>query len=229
MGLESAWPGNAVRAERTIGRTLAALDLATTTRMTRLYAHLVALWGEPDDLIVYDRERSSRPRVFGTLHVAIWDARRGRDLTSFCTVGMSDESMIGARYRTELCLGRRGPVASRDRSRLATFLASITEYPFLYGVRLGWWERLANPGDIPTFPGCTQVLLAPDLGGGAFERFPAPDDDVKVLRVVPLAPRENQLLKERGPEAFADYCARTGADLFAPRGDAKDAGRVTPS
>jgi hypothetical protein len=199
--------------------TLAALGVPPTARMRRLFAHLEEDRGTPSDVIVYGPAPGTRPGALATLDVAIWDAPRADEVTTLCTVGMSERLMKGASYRVELRLDARGRWTSRQRSALAVFLANVSEYPFMHDLRLDWWERLANPGPIPGFPGCTQVLLAPGLGSGAFERFPLPDDDVKVLRVVPITPHENQLLKLQGRDAFLEYRTRTGVDIFAPRVD----------
>ncbi|MBM4078029.1 MAG: suppressor of fused domain protein, partial [Planctomycetes bacterium] len=122
-------------------------------------------------------------------------------------------------------LGKRGRLSVDDSFALARFVANLTEYPFMYSLKLDWWERVANPGSIPGFPDCTQLLLAPDLGTAEmdrFDRFQSPDDDVRILRVIPITPRENYILKERGRVAFLDYWTESGIDIWSPRSDDDD-------
>ncbi len=50
-------------------------------------------------------------------------------------------------------------------------------------------------------------------------RWGEPDDDVKLLSLVPITPHENHILAEHGGKAFLDYWERSGIDVFAPRSD----------
>ena len=118
-----------------------------TDRMKRLYHHLVEhRWGEPADLIVFERSRAAVPGVLEQVHVAIWDADASSDVTSYMTLGMSELPIPKADYRVELTLGVRGQLSREHRSQLATLLANLTEYPFTYQRKIDWWERLVNPG-----------------------------------------------------------------------------------
>ena len=191
-----------------------------TLRMKRLYHHLVNhRWGEPADLIVFDRSRAAIPGALEQVHVAIWDSDERCDVTTFMTLGMSELMMPHADYRAELSLGVRGRLSSDTRQGLPMFMANVAEYAFTHQRTLNWWERLAQPGEIPGFPDCPQLLLAPSFGEPPFKHFPAPDDDVKVLTLVPITAHEGQILKEHGAEAFLDYWEESGVDLFAPRRD----------
>jgi hypothetical protein len=191
-----------------------------TVRMKRLYHHLVKhRWGEPTDLVVYEQSRAAVPGVFEQLHVGIWNADASCEITSYMTFGMSELSVPHADYRTELTLGVRAALSAEDRGRLATLLANVAEYPFTYDRRIDWWERIVNPGGVAAFPHCPHLLLAPMFGDEPLERFPAPDDDVKVISVVPITEREGHVLKEHGREAFLDYCEEHGVDIYAPRSD----------
>jgi hypothetical protein len=188
--------------------------------MKRLYHYLVKhRWGEPADLIVFDRSRAAIPGALEQVHVAIWDADKRCDVTTFMTLGMSELLMPHADYRTELTLGVRSPLAPDTRRRLPMFMANVAEYPFTHQRTLNWWERLTQPGEIPGFLDCPQLLLAPTFGDSPFKHFPAPDEDVKVLSLVPITAHEGHILKEHGPEAFLDYWEESGVDLFAPRRD----------
>lgn len=188
--------------------------------MKRLYHHLVQhRWGKPADLVVFDRSRAAIPGALEQVHVAIWDADERCDVTTFITLGMSELLMPHADYRAELTLGVRSPFAPEARRRLPMFLANVAEYPFTHQRALNWWERLTQPGEIPGFPDCSQLLLAPTFGDSPFKHFPAPDEDVKVLSLLPITVHEGHILKEHGAKAFLDYWEETGVDLFAPRHD----------
>jgi Suppressor of fused protein (SUFU) len=196
------------------------MEAEPTDRMKRLHHYLAEhRWGEPSDIVVYDGSRLQPPRTLDRVHVAIWDAGGDCDVTTYATLGMSENCLPGAEYRAELTLGCRGQLGPSDRRGLATFVANVTEYPFMYGLKLDWWERLKDPGSIPAFPGCTQLLLAPMFGDDEFLYFPEPDNDVKMLSLVPITPQENHLLAEHGRQAFLDYWEQSGVDIFAPRAE----------
>jgi hypothetical protein len=167
--------------------------------MKRLYHCLVEhRWGEPDDLIIYDGWAAIPPTILPVVHVAIWDADESCDVTTFATLGMSEGRMSGVEHRAELTLGYRGQLEPSVRRALATFVANVTEYPFMNGLGLDLWHRLNNPGAIPGFAGCTQLLVAPMFGDDDFGHFPEPDEDVKLLSLVPITPRENHILAKHG-------------------------------
>jgi hypothetical protein len=190
--------------------------------MKRLYHQLLHRWGEPDDIMQFDGTRTARPGTLAIVHVAVWRPTAECDVATFFSLGMSEALMRDADYRAELHLGRRGPLSESDQIELARFVANITEYPFMHDLKLDWWERLANPGAIPGFADCTQVLFGPDLGAAdshRFEQFPPPDEDVRVLKVVPITPHENHLLKDHGRDAFLDYWETSGVDIWSPRRD----------
>ncbi len=196
------------------------MSLRPTLRMKRLYHHVVRhRWDEPADLVVFERSRAAVPGALDQVHVGIWDADEGCDVTSFMTFGMSELTMPKDGGRAEMTLAVRGPLARGDRDRIPILLANLSEYPFANDCRLDWWERIANPGPIPAFPGCRQLLLAPMFGEDPFEHFPAPDEDVKVISVVPITPSEAHVLEAHGREAFLDHWETTGIDIFAPRSD----------
>ena len=88
----------------------------------------------------------------------------------------------------------------------------------MYERKLDWWERLIDPGTIPVFSDCSQVLLAP-MFGVEFRYFPEPDADTKLLAVLPITPREAHILTAHGREAFLEYWEQPGVDIFSPRKD----------
>jgi hypothetical protein len=178
--------------------------------MKRLHQQLVERWGDADDIFDF-REG---------LHVANWHAGEDEeDVTSFFTLGMSERRMKGADYLSELTLAVRGAISAKDRRNLAGFLADVAEYPWDWDRKLDVWERLVNPGTIPLFPDCPHLLLAPSFGEVPFNRFAAPDDDVKILYVIPITAKEGHLLKEHSRDAFLDHLEEHAIDLFSPRAD----------
>jgi len=186
--------------------------------MKRLYHQLLHHWGEPADFITFDKGVARTRGPQDLVHVAVWHPDPECDITSFNTLGMSERLMPGARYRAELNLGLRGGVvpSSDDIRAMARFLANLAAYPFLNALALDWRERLADPGSIPCFPGFTQLLLAPSLDGKGLEWFDPPDDNVKLLRAIPIGPYENHLLKAHGWQAFLAYADERHLDLFSP-------------
>src|ERR1044071_4734142 len=139
-------------------------------RQKRLYRQLIDRWGEEaTDIIVFDRP--ALPGVFRTMNVAIWDPKDECDVLSFVTLGMSEMRMAGADYRAELTLGCRARLTASERWSLAAPVANLTEYPFQYNLKIDWKERLSNPGRIPVFQGCTQLLLAPVFRDPPFRWF----------------------------------------------------------
>ncbi|MFL6657243.1 MAG: suppressor of fused domain protein [Massilia sp.] len=187
--------------------------------MQRLHHYLVEhRWGEPSTIQIYDRSKtvSRAPLRF---HVVAWNADEECDVTTFMTVGMSELLMPQSDYRVEMTLAVRGELTQDQRIGLADFLANLAEYPVMYDRRLDWWERLINPGVIPAFPACSQILIAPPFGDDPFERFPSPDDDVKLLWMIPITAREGHILKTQGRSAFLDYWEAEGVDIFSPRSD----------
>ena len=192
-----------------------------TDRMKRLHYYLAEhRWGEPTDIITFDGSELTPPGALDCVHVTIWDADADCDVTTYATLGMSEKFMQGANYRVELTLGCRGSLEPGERRRLAAFVANVTEYPFEHSLKLDWWERLRNPGKIPAFAGCTQLLIAPMFGEDEFRYFPEPDDDVKLLSLIPITPHEENILTKHGRSAFLDYWEQTDVDIFAPRSDA---------
>jgi hypothetical protein len=186
--------------------------------MKRLYAQWVNRLGDSTDLIEFDRRTDMKRRLLPTVHVAVWAADDDEDVTAFATLGMSELTMRSG-LRSELTLGCRARLDARGRRELAAFVANVAQYPFHWDRSVDVWERLANPGVIPTFPGCTQLLFAPAFSEDPFDTFAAPDDDVRLLYAIPITPHENHLLAEHGREPFLSYVDEHEIDLFAPRSD----------
>ncbi|MCM2315640.1 MAG: suppressor of fused domain protein [Thermoanaerobaculia bacterium] len=185
-----------------------------------VYHQLMHRWGRADDIVVFDSALASGPPAFPSMEIAIWRAGDETDVTVFNTLGMSELRMRGAEHSVELNLGIRGPLDPATEGPLAAFLANITEYPFANGVKIDWWERLANVPVIPAHPGCHQLLFAPSFGEDEFSWLQTPAEPVKLLYVIPITPRENHILASHGREAFMSYLDEEEIDLFSPRTDA---------
>jgi len=190
-----------------------------TERVKRLYHQLHHRWGEATEIRKIGEPTTATGRAFDFIDLAIWDSDETCDITTYFTLGMSERFMKGADYRVELTLGVRDPITANQRTALGLFLANVTEYPFMYDLKLDWWETLADVGAVPVFTECRQALLVPMFGEEPFERFAPPDDDVKVLSLVPITPHEHHLLSSHGRSAFLDHWEREGVDIFQPRRD----------
>lgn len=125
--------------------------------------------------------------------------------------------MLGADYFTELHFAYRGSPTKEEQLEVARFLANLTEYPFMHNLKLDWWERLANPGNIPLFSSCKHLLLHPALVQGGLELIDDPDGPVKLLFVIPITADENHTLKVHGRQAFMEYLEANEVDIIAPR------------
>jgi hypothetical protein len=201
--------------------------------MVRLYHALSELLGgEPADLWVYEPGASDpvpgsthRP---GLKHVMVWPADDEVDVCTFNTLGMSEEPIPGADYRAELHMGVRRFLREPQRERLARFLANVAEYPFHHTRTLDWWHVIANPGEIPQFPGCKHLLLHPKFTDEGFDTIEDQDGPVKLFYVVPVTPLERHLLVDHGRDSFLEYAESEGLDLLADRTDPPGALRDSP-
>lgn len=190
--------------------------VAPSDKLKRLYHQLTRhYFGEPGEMFVFDEP--SQPWHLPVIHVLVWRADEHCDVTTFNTLGMSDRHMIGADYFSELHLEFRGVISETEQVSVARYLADIAEYPFMHDRKLDWWERLANPGKIPLFPECTQILFHPALVEGALDVIDDDEGPVKLLYVVPITPTENHILREHGKDAFNDYVAENEIDILSNR------------
>jgi hypothetical protein len=191
--------------------------------MKRLYHQLtVHHFGEPEDLWTYDPARATNPSPKLRLtYVAVWPADKKCDVTGFNTLGMSRRKMKGADYYTELHMGIRARLTKAKRERISGFLANVAQYPFDHNRCLDWWHVLNNPGTIPLFPNCSQLLFHPRLTPTGLDRIDDPQGLVKLLYVVPITPLEHHLLTAHGQEAFEEHVAENGIDLLSDRTDPK--------
>lgn len=188
-------------------------------RARRLYHQLTSRWGKASRIHQVGDPETADSRTFDSIDLAIWDTDEDCDVMSYFTLGMSERVMEGADYRVELTLGVRGQPTRSEKRDLGLLLANLTEYPFMYDRKLDWWETLSDVGRIPFFSGCSKLLLSPMFGDEPLKRFESPDDDVKILSIVPITPLEHEILRTRGRAAFLDYWEESGVDIYAPRPD----------
>jgi hypothetical protein len=203
-----------------------------TPRMVRLYHALSEmLGGEPADLWVYEPDSGPVPgsaRRPTLKHVMVWPANDEVDVCTFNTLGMSEEPIPGTGYRAELHMGVRKFLRNPQRERLARFLANAAEYPFHHGRAIDWWQVIANPGEIPEFPGCKHLLLHPKFTDEGFDTIDDQAGPVRLFYVVPITPLERHLLVDHGRELFLEYTEAGGLDLLADRIDPPGALREHP-
>ena len=194
-----------------------------TPKMIRLYHQLtVHLFGEPEDLWVYDPANLANPSPLLRLtHVAAWPADRKCDVTGFNTLGMSRRKMKGADYYTELHMAIRRRLTKPQRERVARFLANVAQYPFDHNRCLDWWHVLNNPGEVPFFPHCPHLLFHPRLTPQGHDQIDDPQGLVKLLFVVPITPLEHHLLTAHGPASFREHVTENRIDLLRDRRDPK--------
>ncbi len=102
---------------------------------------------------------------------------------------------------------------------MARRVADLCAYPFQHERKLDWWEVLSNPGRLPGFNGCKHLLLHPRLSPEGFDLVEDSEGIVKVLYVLPITPRERQLLLEHGREALVDYFVENDIDVLSDRVD----------
>jgi hypothetical protein len=163
--------------------------------MARLYGQLAGMLGEPEDLWVYDPLDAPQPNDLLLVHVAVWPAQGPDDVNEFNTLGMSEQRMTGADHFVELHLSRRGPLAREQREEIARYLANLVMYPFVNNLRLGPWEVIPNAGRIPGCEGCRHLLLCPQTAPNGIAEVDDPEGTVRLLFVVPITPREREVLR----------------------------------
>ena len=125
--------------------------------------------------------------------------------------------MNGANYLVESCWRIRGALSEDDKGCCSRFLANLTEYPFMYDLKLDWWEHLVDPGKISMFSGYKTLLLGPALSEQPLSNFPPPDSEVKTLYIYPLTELETHVVSEHGREEFVEYIEEKRLDLFSNR------------
>ena len=187
--------------------------------MISLYHHLADQMGEAANIIEYDETMASEPSHLPFVHIAIWDAKSDDDLTILHTLGMSEKYMNNADYLVELCWHIRGKLSEDNKHHCSQFMANLTEYPFMYDLKLDWWEHLVDPGDVPMFSGCKTLLLGPALSEIALMPFPRSDSVVKVLHIYPLTDLETHMVADHGREEFVEFAEKRKIDLFSDRSD----------
>ena len=189
-----------------------------TDKMRRLHAFFVEQFGEPEDLWVFDpAEVRHPPPYLRPTHVMVWPADDKCDVTTFQSLGMSERLMPGRRYFAELHWGIRGRLNVAERHAVAQRIADFCTYPFQHGLALDWWQVLADPGPLPHFPNCPHLLLHPDPADPDRSTLADPTGPIKLLYLIPITARENEILLTQGKQAFIDDLAARQVDVLADR------------
>jgi len=188
-----------------------------TEKMKRIYKRLEERWGEPTNLKVFDGKEAEKKTYLPYVHVAIWGADETCDVTAFNSLGTSEKQMKGANYYIEFHFAIRGELNEIQQGEVARFIANLTEYPFINDLKLDWWERLINPGKIPMFESCSQLVFFPSLVDNGLQTIDDLDGLIKLLYVVPITSFENHLLKEHGVDAFEQYIEDNCIDILSDR------------
>lgn len=188
-----------------------------TGQMVRLYQQLASRKGEAAEILVFDETMASEATPLSFFHVAVWVPTLKTCVTTFHTLGMSEQFMPGADYLVELCWQVRGRLKRKHQASCARFLADVAVYPFLNGLKLDWWEHLIDAGEIPLFPDCQSLLIDTDLSGEAQPLIAT--ENLKVLYLYPLTPLELHLVSEHNRDDFLAHIEETKIDLYANRRD----------
>lgn len=184
-----------------------------TDRMKALYHHHVALYGEPTDLIWFDPAKAAKKSHFAQLHVCVWAADEDCEVTTLTTLGMSEKEMVGPGVtRVELHFAIRAELSDEETHSVARFLANLAEYPFDHNLHLDWWQRLADVGVIPGFPGKHRILIRPPFTDDACREVTYDEQTIRFLYLVPLTSEENRILAEEGISSYVDYLVRNELD-----------------
>jgi len=186
-----------------------------TDRMVRLYQELASQKGEATDFVVFDETMAIESSPLAFFHTAIWLPELKTDVTTFHTLGMSEKFMPGADYLAELCWQIRGRLKRKQQSLCARYLADEVAYPFLNNLKLDWWERIVDAGNIPLFSGCQSLLIDTDLTGKNPQLMT--EENIKVLYLYPLTPYEIHLVSEHDRADFLSYVKDENIDLYANR------------
>ena len=176
-----------------------------TERMKALYQHNVGNWGEPRDLIWFDPAITVRPTQLSRIQVCVWPADDNCDVSTFATLGMSEREMLGSGVsRVELHFAIRAFVTQDQAHQVARFLANVAEYPFENELRIDWWHRLRDAGNIPMFPGKRRLLFRPPFTEGANGYITWASESIRFLYLVPLTDEQAEVLS-RGKDAYEQY------------------------
>lgn len=185
-----------------------------------VYVEYIEKFGEPTQLIRFDNP----PQPGGIKYppfvdIMIWPPEEELNITTFATVGMSDQAMPDVDYRAELHFSIEGLVQDEASEKITIFLANLSLYPFMNSTHFNWWHSLNNPGNIPRFPSAEGILFYPAFVENGWDLICTKYGHVKILNVVPITALEKKIIKEDGVDALLNYFYENEINLFKDRRD----------
>ncbi|MDL5038067.1 suppressor of fused domain protein [Comamonas resistens] len=183
-----------------------------------VYREHIARFGEPAQSIRYeDAPVGSSTAVPAFVDVMVWPADEELDITSFATIGMSDQEMARPGGRAELHFSLEGNVDPQTMGRITLFLANLSLYPFINHSHLDWWHVIPEAGHIPHFADMRSVLIHPAFVDDGWSHICHEAQCVKILNVVPITRPELEVYRASGIACLRQYFEQREINLFAPR------------
>jgi hypothetical protein len=184
-----------------------------------VYKEHINRFGEPNNSVRFgDGEPvKGEEHLPSFVDVFIWKSDEEVDINTFSTIGMSDKDMNGADFRSELHFSVRGHLTDAEITKINTFLANISVYPFIQDTHFDWFQLLSNPGQIPCFDKATSILFHPAFIENGWDTIENEEKLVKILNVVPITEDERQIMKDKGFSALAEHFEKNNIDLFQRR------------
>lgn len=188
-----------------------------STIVKEVYHQHVDHFGEPDDGWVFDEEAAKGPTLNGMpkrIDVFAWYPSEEIDITTFATIGMSDQPMFDAGHRGELHFAVRGQLEHVQIEQCLLFLANLAMYPFQHQTQLDWWHKINSPGKIAMFPNAKSILIHPRFVEEGWDHILCQDGTlVKLLNVIPLGEEASSL---KTADELSKYVWETLEDPFTP-------------
>ncbi len=132
-----------------------------TELVKAVYREHIQNFGEPAQSIRYNNPPSYVPDIYPSIiDVMVWPPEKALNMTTFCTIGMSEKPMNGADFRAELHFAVEGALNKELTSKITRFLANLSIYPFMNSTYFDWWHTLPNVGSIPGFAAFFKIVVA---------------------------------------------------------------------